>query len=153
MVLVMRTETLRPLLGLLTCTLRDNYACTIQGNQRIIKRYSIIWTPVVESLVNRWYLSPLPGRTVIALYSIPPIYCGWQIRFLGEQLSSNKRAPSSRRTAIEPSVLSLSLPLPLSIIYALIHTFNIALAETFRQESSSGLSVQCGVRVHGICIY
>ena len=159
-VFVMRTETLRPLLGnyyYLTCTLRDNrlyyLTCTIHCNQRIIKWYSTIWTPLVESLVSRWYMSPLAGRTVIALYPTAPLYCGCQIRFPGEQLSSNKRAPSLRRAAIEPSPLSLSLPLPLAIIYALIHTFNIVLVQAFRQESFSGLSVRCGVRAPGISIY
>ena len=112
-----------------------------------------------------WYMSPLAGHTVIALFPIAPIYCGCQIRYLygcSRGLTCSRGSVlhkgachkisilSSRRATIKLSVLSLSLPLPLAIIYPLTLKFNIVPAEAFHQETSSGLSVQCGVHAHGI---
>ena len=75
-------------------------------------------------------MSPLAGHTVTALYPTAPIYCGCQIRYpygrsrgltrsrgsllhrgAGDIKYLCRHAPSPRRSAREPSALSLSLRL------------------------------------------
>ena len=78
-------------------------------------------------------MSPLAGWTVLVLYPIAPLYCAARsathtgvVRVLpapggvcstGEQDISNRRAPSPRRDAREPSALSLSLRLLMTHVY------------------------------------
>ena len=92
---------------------------------------------------------PLAGHTVIALFPIAPIYCSYQICYpygfirrltrskgvcsIREQMPSNKHAFPSRIKGHDRTfhIVALVAGIPLAIIYAMIHKFNIVLAEAF----------------------